>query len=74
MSISLEHLPALLRITQETLATRVLVFVALLMSFGLFCWAMVYGDWPRLLIAATFALIVFLPILLRKETSDGHSG
>jgi hypothetical protein len=70
MSLSLEHLPALLRVTHEVLSRRILVFVALAMTFGLFCWAMAAATVLSVCVAGTFAAMVFLPILLRKESSD----
>lgn len=71
-SLDMRHLPALLRITYGVLAQRVLLFLALSMAFGLFCWALATGTWLSLALAATFAVLVFLPILLRskKETDD----
>ena len=72
-SIDLKHLPALLRITYQVLASRVLVFLALVMTFGLFCWSLATGSWVSLATSGTFAAFVFWPILLRgmrKDSSD----
>lgn len=70
MSVSLEHLPALLSITHRVLSRKVLVFTTLIMTFSLFCWAMAMGHIIHLTIAATFAVLVFLFVLLRKESVD----
>jgi hypothetical protein len=70
-----QHLPVLLRLTYRVLAMRALVYVALLMTTGLFCWALGAGTWQALATAAIFAMLVFLPILYRcarKEDSDGQ--
>lgn len=71
-NLNLQHLPALLRLTYSVLATRVFLFVALLMTFGLFCWALAVGTVLALAASGTFAVLVFLPILARsnKEPSD----
>lgn len=68
------QLPKLISLTHRVLATRALVFLAVLMAFGLFCWALAVGTVIALAAAATFTLFVFLPILLRcvrKESTDG---
>ncbi len=71
MSVSLELLPTLLKVTHETLAKRMLVFLVVVMIFALFCWAMLMGTLMHLGIAASFALLVGWPVLLRKESDDG---
>jgi hypothetical protein len=75
-SLDLTHLPAMLRITYKVLAMRILVFMALVMAFGLFCWAIYVGTVLALVTSGTFGLIVFLPVLwrcARKEDPDGNS-
>lgn len=47
----------------QILAVRVLLVLALVMSFGLFCWTMYYPTPERIGAAALFAGMVFFPIL-----------
>lgn len=49
----------------KILAAKALAYLALAMTFGLFCWVMATRDWISLTAAATFALMVFLPVLFR---------
>ena len=44
-TIDAQHIPALLRLTYRVLAMRMLVYVALLITAGLFCWALAAGTW-----------------------------
>lgn len=47
----------------RVLSTRLLLLVTLLLTFGLFAWAMYDTTNLRLYTAAAFAVCVFLPIL-----------
>lgn len=49
----------------QAMASRVLVLLALLMTFGLFGWAMWEGTRLSLINAGLFAVIVLIPVLLR---------
>ena len=74
-AMDVQHIPALLRLTYRVLAMRSLVYVALLITAGLFCWALAAATWLALATSGTFAVFVFLPILYRcarKEDSDGQ--
>jgi len=67
----------LLRIALQALSDRVLTIMSLLMSFGLACWVMVHPDHERIFMAGFFALVVFVPTLVRerrvpKETQGDH--
>ena len=55
----------LLRLALQALSDRALTAITACMSFGLFCWAMTYAGWLRLAIAGTFAVLVFLPVLVK---------
>ena len=46
----------------KILNVRLLLIITLLLTFSLFAWAMWKGDYMSLAIAATFGVIVFLPI------------
>lgn len=66
-----------LRMALHTLSDRVLTILSLVMSFGLACWVMRYPDHERIFMAGFFALVVFVPTLLKerrtlKEKSDDH--
>jgi hypothetical protein len=55
------------------LQARLVLLVALLMTFALFCWAMWLQTKPGLIVAAMWGIIVFLPVLFaRPRSSDGH--
>jgi hypothetical protein len=60
----------ILRITLEVFKDRSLLFLTLLLNFGLFAYAMAYPNDQRLWLAAGFSLLVFLPVLL-KGTKNG---
>lgn len=49
---------------------RLLTLVALCMTFGLFCWAMIQGSWIHFAIAGAFAVIIFLPVLLGEKRPE----
>jgi len=44
------------------LSTRLMLILTLLLTFGLFVWAMYQPDYWRIATATIFALAVFLPI------------
>lgn len=44
------------------LSTRMMLILTLLLTFGLFAWAMYLADYMHLATAAAFGLLVFLPI------------
>lgn len=69
----IEHFPALMKLAYGAFVTRLVLVVALLMTFGLFSWAIWLGTVLSLIAAGVFAVLVFLPILLRKETTGGSN-
>jgi len=46
------------------LTHRILTLLALIMSFGLYSWAMVQGSWIHFAIAGAFGVGIFLPVLV----------
>lgn len=56
-------LAAVLDAGTRILAARILAFISLLMTFGLFCWAIYLQTWIGYAVATTFGLFVFLPCL-----------
>lgn len=58
----------LVRVSLDLLSARAARWVTLLMAFGLFAFAAWAPSWVRLAIAATFTVLVHLPLWLRKET------
>jgi hypothetical protein len=55
----------------KVLQARLLVLLAMLLSFSLFAWAMWLGSQLALIIAAAFAVSVFLPVLF--TTGERHA-
>ncbi len=68
---SIDHFPKLLQMAYSAVATKALLYVAILMTFGLFSTALYLGTVLSLVAAAAFAVLVFLPVLLRKENPSG---
>lgn len=62
-----EELAALINVALRVISVRVLIILALLLNAGLFSWAMYVGGWDRLAIAATFAVVTWATVHLRKE-------
>lgn len=58
-----EIIAAVLDAGTRILAARILAFLALLMTFGLFAWAIHLQTWVGYAVAATFGAIIFLPVL-----------
>ncbi len=56
-----------LRIAFEALALRAARWAALLIAAGLFGVAAWLPDWRRIVGASAFTLLVYLPLLFRKE-------
>lgn len=58
---------SILSIALHVVSTKVILLVTLGITAGLFFWAMWYHAWIPLVIAASFAVLVFLPVLLRGD-------
>lgn len=56
-----------LRIILGVVTDRLLTIFALLMTFALSCWAMNAPDIQREAMAGFFALIVFIPCVIRER-------
>lgn len=54
------------------LTHRVLTLLALLMTFGLFCWSMQMGDTIHFAIAGAFGAIIFLPTLVADRRPEAR--
>jgi hypothetical protein len=63
MMTDLSKLVGAIDVALTVLTHRLLTVVALVMTFGLFCWAMVMGTLIHFLIAGAFGLAIFLPVL-----------
>lgn len=63
---SLSH-AQFLRIALEALSVRIARWAVLLMAFGLFGASVWWPDWKRLVAAAGFTVLVWLPMLFKKE-------
>ena len=69
-----DSLMAAAEIAMRIAAARVLSICALVMTFGLACWAMWMQSVMAAVISGGFAVLVFLPVLIgerKKETSSG---
>ncbi len=49
---------------------RFLTLLALTMTFGLFCWAMILGTILGIIIAGAFGVAIFLPVLYCDRPSE----
>lgn len=47
----------------KILSARILLFVALLLTFSLFAFVMFAPTYERILLATIFAILVFLPVI-----------
>ena len=56
------------------LSGRVFALLALLMAFGLFCWAMYWPTQDRQILAGMFGLLVFLPVLFKTASTLQDKG
>lgn len=62
---------SIISIALQLLAGKVLLLLTLGITAGLFSWAMWYHSWIPLVIAIAFAVLVFLPVLLRGGDHNG---
>lgn len=62
-----------LSLALQAVSQRIVVLLAMAMTFGLFAWAMWMHEWIALAIAGTFAALVFLPVLYRSSP-NGQNG
>lgn len=62
----MDTIAAVLNASLKVLAGRVLSFLALGMTFGLYCWSMFRGQWISFVIASVFGVTIFLPVLLKQ--------
>jgi hypothetical protein len=61
---------SIIRIALGVLTDRILTVLSLLMAFSLYCWAMWGPEWERIAIATSFAVLVFLPALIKEKNRD----
>lgn len=62
---------AAINVAMRILSVKVLTLLALLMTFGLFSWAMVRDDALHFAVAGAFGAGIFLPILWFSR-GEGH--
>jgi hypothetical protein len=62
--LDIERLMIAAEVAKKVLAERVVILVALVMTFGLFAWAMSEPSTVTCWIAISFAVVVFLPVLV----------
>lgn len=59
---------SILEIGVKYITERLLLIVALVMAFSLFAWSLWMGTLLSLCVAGAFAILVFLPVLLKGES------
>ena len=63
-----------IRIALSIFTDKLITFLALAMSFGLACWVMYGPTIERLIMAGFFAVMVFLPALIKEhKREDKHN-
>lgn len=62
---------AVLRVAMNILGDRILTLLSLVMTFGLSCWAMYAPTQDRLLIVGGFAILVFVPAVIKERRREG---
>ena len=63
---------AIVRMSLAVLTERLLTLCSLWMTFGITCWAMYAPTVERLQIAGGFAIIVFVPSLIKERRREGR--
>ena len=59
----IEFLMRFLSMGTRVLSTRVATYIALIMAFTLFCWAMYDPSWIRTAESVAFAILIVWPLL-----------
>jgi hypothetical protein len=72
MSAGLDNVVAAIEVAYKVLSRRLLTLLGLLMTFGLFVWAMMAATWLHFAIAGAFGIVIFLPILWGGRQGDEH--
>ena len=60
----------MVRIALNVIAERLLIILGLAMAFGLACWAMWDPMQGRLITLGLFAILVYIPLILRGKKND----
>jgi hypothetical protein len=76
MTLDLVMLANAVQVGLKILSARIMALLGLMMTFGLFAWAMWLGSLNALATAGAFAVVVFLPVLASnrrtKEKDDNE--
>ena len=64
------QLLAVMDAVTKIVAARVLSMLALMMTFGLFCWAMWMQSTLACVVSGGFAVLVFLPTLIGERRGE----
>lgn len=59
---------SILDLALRILTGRLMVLLALCMTFGLFCWAMWMGTLLSLIVATVFGIFGYLPVLFKEHS------
>lgn len=66
----MEAVIKLVRIGLTVITERLILIMCLMMSFGLACWAMYDPETNRLITLGLFAILVYLPLMLRERKEN----
>lgn len=69
---TIEQVAVFVDIGLRLLAARLLLLLSMMMTFGLFCWAMHSETWISYTTALTFGVITFIPAL-QQAGKGGHN-
>jgi hypothetical protein len=64
---------AFVRLALNVIMGRLLVILALFLSFGLACWVMYAPGWERLATMAFFSIFSYLCINIKERIQDGKA-
>jgi hypothetical protein len=64
---------AIIRVGLSVLADRVLALISLFMTFCLSCWVMYNPSELRLFVVGGFAMLVFVPSVIRSNRNERPS-
>jgi hypothetical protein len=65
---------SILAIALGLLTRKIIVLISLGMAFSLFCWALYEHTQLALIIAGSFAVLVFLPVLFKGDSRAPQDG
>jgi len=61
------------RLALATISERLLTLMAMGLTFALAAWVMKVPTWERMAMAAFFAIVVFLPCVLKEKRHESQT-